>query len=139
MHDNLCYLTINCDTGQHSQFLRCFLFLLTSEHPCFPRYACWLIDEKHLIKGKVTHLRQANIYNKNTCSFFYHSGAADSRLQKQSSSISFPKHKLGTGSLSLNDRVVLKFLPKYAMVLIPTAQKRPVSQPDGPIKSNRHY
>ena len=23
-HDNLCYLTINCDTGQHSQFLRCF-------------------------------------------------------------------------------------------------------------------
>ena len=22
-HDNLCYLTINCDTGQHSQFLRC--------------------------------------------------------------------------------------------------------------------
>ena len=22
---NLCYLTINCDTGQHSQFLRCFL------------------------------------------------------------------------------------------------------------------
>ena len=24
IHDNLCYLTINCDTGQHSQFLRCF-------------------------------------------------------------------------------------------------------------------
>ena len=24
MNDNLCYLTINCDTGQHSQFLRCF-------------------------------------------------------------------------------------------------------------------
>ena len=24
-HDNLCYLTINCDTGQHSQFLRCFI------------------------------------------------------------------------------------------------------------------
>ena len=23
IHDNLCYLTINCDTGQHSQFLRC--------------------------------------------------------------------------------------------------------------------
>ena len=122
----------------------CFMFLLTSEHPCFPRYACWLIDEKHLIKGKVTHLRKANIYNKNTCSFFYHSGAAGSRLQKQSSSISFPKHKLGNGSLSLNDRVVLKFLPKYAdqaMVLIPTAQKRPVSQPDGlsPIKGNRRY
>ena len=27
IHDNLCYLTINCDTGQHSQFLRCFLSL----------------------------------------------------------------------------------------------------------------
>ena len=24
-HDNLCYLTIKCDTGQHSQFLRCLL------------------------------------------------------------------------------------------------------------------
>ena len=23
IHDNLCYLTINCDTGQHTQFLRC--------------------------------------------------------------------------------------------------------------------
>ena len=25
IQDNLCYLTINCDTGQHSQFLRCFV------------------------------------------------------------------------------------------------------------------
>ena len=24
IHDNLCYLTINCDTGQHLQFLWCF-------------------------------------------------------------------------------------------------------------------
>ena len=24
INDNLCYLTINCNTGQHSQFLRCF-------------------------------------------------------------------------------------------------------------------
>ena len=24
-HENLCYLTINCDTVQHSQFLRCFI------------------------------------------------------------------------------------------------------------------
>ena len=24
INDNLCYLTIKCDTGQHSQFLRCF-------------------------------------------------------------------------------------------------------------------
>ena len=24
IHDNHCYLTINCDTGQHSQFLQCF-------------------------------------------------------------------------------------------------------------------
>ena len=30
IHYNLCYLTINCDTGQHSQFLRC-LFLLNSK------------------------------------------------------------------------------------------------------------
>ena len=25
INDNLWYLTINCDTGQHSQFLRCFI------------------------------------------------------------------------------------------------------------------
>ena len=24
IHDSFCYLTINCDTGQHSQYLRCF-------------------------------------------------------------------------------------------------------------------
>ena len=28
IHDNLYYLTINCDTGQHLQFLQCFVFLL---------------------------------------------------------------------------------------------------------------
>ena len=30
IHDNLCDLTINCDTGQHSQFLRCFWTLPSS-------------------------------------------------------------------------------------------------------------
>ena len=28
IHDNLCYLTINWDTGQHSQFLRCFIVFI---------------------------------------------------------------------------------------------------------------
>ena len=28
IHDNLSELTINCDTGQHSQFLQCFLLFL---------------------------------------------------------------------------------------------------------------
>ena len=28
IHDNLCYLTIKSDTGQHSQFLRCFYHLM---------------------------------------------------------------------------------------------------------------
>ena len=27
INDNLCYLTINCDTGRHSQFLRCFILI----------------------------------------------------------------------------------------------------------------
>ena len=27
INDNICYLTINCDTGQHSQFLRCLKVL----------------------------------------------------------------------------------------------------------------
>ena len=29
IHDNLCYLTIKSDTGQHSQFLRCLSDILT--------------------------------------------------------------------------------------------------------------
>ena len=28
IHDNLCYLTIRSDTGQHSQFLRCLIYFL---------------------------------------------------------------------------------------------------------------
>ena len=32
IHDNLWYLTINCDTGQHSQFLRCFINLEILKH-----------------------------------------------------------------------------------------------------------
>jgi len=35
IHDNLCYLTINSDTGQHSQFLRCFI--ATRLWPAFGR------------------------------------------------------------------------------------------------------
>ena len=31
IHDNLCYLTNNCDTGQHSQFLRCLQFKVILE------------------------------------------------------------------------------------------------------------
>ena len=34
IHDNLCDLTINCDTGQHLQFLRCF-------SPTFGRNQYW--------------------------------------------------------------------------------------------------
>ena len=51
--DNLCYLTINCDTGQHSQFLRCF-FLWREKH-----VDTWTvvigdhdIDDNHLDDGK---------------------------------------------------------------------------------------
>ena len=36
-HDNLCYLTINCDPGQHLQFLRCFV--CSARHPSWYRYA----------------------------------------------------------------------------------------------------
>ena len=31
IHDNLYYLTINCDTGQHSQFLRCLISYLSHQ------------------------------------------------------------------------------------------------------------
>ena len=35
IHDNLCYLTIKSDTGQHSQFLRCFCQHKTPFHHFF--------------------------------------------------------------------------------------------------------
>ena len=38
IHDNLCYLTLNCDTGQHSQFLRCLSFKLKSQFSIFDFY-----------------------------------------------------------------------------------------------------
>ena len=46
IHDNLCYLTSNCDTGQHSRFLRCFsncMFIVQAKHGCPEIYIqhCW--------------------------------------------------------------------------------------------------
>ena len=32
IHDNLCYLTINCDTGQYLQFLRCYILKVFRLH-----------------------------------------------------------------------------------------------------------
>ena len=50
IHDNLCYLTIKSDTGQHSQFLRCFI----------------LQDQKNILVAtnpRISHFRQKfNIY-----------------------------------------------------------------------------
>ena len=40
--DNLCYLTINCDTGQHSQFLRCFNTLSQVWKEIFGEIGNWL-------------------------------------------------------------------------------------------------
>ena len=34
IHDNLCYLTFNCDKGQHSQFLWCFIYLCPPSPTC---------------------------------------------------------------------------------------------------------
>ena len=55
IHDNLCYLTINCDTGQHSQFLRC-LFLSLKQF-CKSLYVWCLViltPELNYRKGKDT-------------------------------------------------------------------------------------
>ena len=49
IHDNLCYLTINCDTGQHSQFLRCFIKLTTLLQEEFLIHLLLIIFEKYLI------------------------------------------------------------------------------------------
>ena len=38
IHDNLCYLTIKSDTGQHSQFLRCFTHGVMNVRCIFPDF-----------------------------------------------------------------------------------------------------
>ena len=42
IHDNLCYLTIKSDTGQHSQFLRCFFI--------YQVYLSWLCESGGISK-----------------------------------------------------------------------------------------
>ena len=45
IHDNLCYLTINCDTGQHSQFLRCLaLTWQLNKQPYHHSLTKWLLS-----------------------------------------------------------------------------------------------
>ena len=71
IHDNLCYLKINCDTGQHSHFLRCFytlrkklyfkLKLPVSIFVC-THLCCWMWI--HVLKWKVTKTYQSNKYYK---------------------------------------------------------------------------
>ena len=50
-HDNLCYLTINCDTGQHSQFLRFFIGQIWSTSPL--RGFLLVKFDQHLLWGVI--------------------------------------------------------------------------------------
>ena len=56
IHDNLCYLTINCDTGQHSQFLRCFISFFAFRKEKIGTAAfwnlSWLFSSRH-VSGEV--------------------------------------------------------------------------------------
>ena len=48
IHDNLCYLTINCDTGQHSQFLRCLiLWLCVDNTDCLEIVISYILAASH--------------------------------------------------------------------------------------------
>ena len=40
IHDNLCYLTIKSDTGQHSQFLRCFISMSSLKSLWYEIFRC---------------------------------------------------------------------------------------------------
>ena len=54
INDNLCYLTFNCDTGQHSQFLRRFL-----SNCIFPRTSCHQGNEKQLREWKGAQIEKS--------------------------------------------------------------------------------
>ena len=49
MHDNLWYLTINCDTGQHLQSLRCFFDFL--QLWVWAWWQSWLASWPHVCAG----------------------------------------------------------------------------------------
>ena len=71
IHDNLCYLTIKSDTGQHSQFLRCFtrdaLMARFSNVVWNGSTTQW--DTKYFFKGKLKNfifleqVNSCNVYN----------------------------------------------------------------------------
>ena len=57
IHDDLCYLTINCDTGQHSQFLRCLKIL---KHV----FLAALFFETHIVSFCVFSLQVKQLWAK---------------------------------------------------------------------------
>ena len=46
MNENFCYLTINCDTGQYLQFLRCFKYKLVCFTLSEKTYRSWWVERE---------------------------------------------------------------------------------------------
>ena len=56
-HDNLCYLTINCDTGQHSQFLLCLRTKYGLLHwSCSSTYSVMNIPSHTIISHDISYI-----------------------------------------------------------------------------------
>ena len=64
IYDNLCYLTINCGTGQHSQFLQCFHsgFFLQNSLLCPTSEA--LVCTQFSFKKLIIQLSSSTIFSK---------------------------------------------------------------------------
>ena len=65
IHDNLCDLTINCDTGQNSQFLRCFHIFVYFKF-------CNAASQNHweILVDKLEQLISSEVFLKCICCLF---------------------------------------------------------------------
>ena len=85
INDNLCYLTINCDTGQHSQFLRCLSknsnslqFYHENKTNLFlgfivwKGFLCWsiIVSAQHLQRRRVSVVERKYLRHSNPNSCF---------------------------------------------------------------------
>ena len=52
-HDNLCYLTIKSDTGQHSQFLRCLVLSLRHDCSCSNKWESGKVGKIDSLKALI--------------------------------------------------------------------------------------
>ena len=72
IHDNPCYLTINCDTGQHSQFLQIFI----SEYTLSDMSGWICVNLKIWLRSRITSWAKSPPSTRGSSLIFYSAARA---------------------------------------------------------------